>query len=123
MFSPALPADMPIPTPREAGPLRVVSFLRTDVSGAATELHYQVIHHACVERRFEIVGEMIGDAHTWRAPFAALVTVCTTRGADAVLTPSPDHLGPGLFTVSAVSAVLTLEPPEIWVRGKRVVWP
>ncbi|MFE7747197.1 hypothetical protein [Nocardia sp. NPDC057455] len=100
--------------------IRVVIFIRTDISGVNAGRHHDAITKLCADRGYEVVEHLEGDAGRWRVPTMRVLTACRQGNADAVITPSADHLGDGLRAISYSALVHTLEPEEMWDRGQRV---
>lgn len=103
--------------------MRVIIWIRADLSGPSADRHYRMIRREIDDGPYELVREYIGAASMWAAPTAQLISACAAADVDGVFTPSSEHLGDGLITASAFASVMAVEPRECWLRGRRVDRP
>lgn len=96
---------------------RVITFIRTDLSGGNFSRHHEQIEKYCASHGFKVVEELAGDAQRWPNPVGRLLLAIDRGGANAVIIPAGDHLGVGLGPIATVALVIGLDSGLMWLPG------
>lgn len=114
----------PPSSPRDREVRRVVTLIRTDLSGASLVRDHEAIEKVCRESDYRIVAALEGNAQRFPYPGNAAALAVSYHDAQAVIVPSADHLGTGLDLVSRGALVIPLDVPgQAWADGVRMPWP
>ncbi|PXX54624.1 hypothetical protein DFR70_12465 [Nocardia tenerifensis] len=92
-----------------------IGYLRRDVSGVSQVWDETQIRSVAKRLGYELAKIVVFGAQTER-PVSQLLDTIERVGADAVVTPTPEHLGDELDRVVRVCDVITVNPENTYAR-------